>query len=159
MTTDYFQSEPDTGVIYGLFASDEPLHIRYVGQTTHAPERRLAEHLKKFGLPGRKRIWIDEVNARGAKVGIRVLGRYNISELYEAEGVWFAFWNCFCDLTNSPGDKARRWKSIQCGIEAKKGMELERKQRLDLIWSALSRQIEGTPKETWLRLAEAISHK
>jgi hypothetical protein len=56
--------------IYGLAASDEPHHVRYVGQTTMPLGRRLSAHLSlaRSGRRSHKDAWIRAVLARGRRV-------------------------------------------------------------------------------------------
>lgn len=87
-----------TGLVYGLFASDEPLNIRYVGQTTNGAENRLRSHLCRSGRRTIQGRWFESVEARGAKIGMRILGEYPSDQLNAAEIQWCRFWSFFCDL-------------------------------------------------------------
>jgi len=87
------------GVVYGLFASDEPLQIRYVGQTTRKLKERLRTHRLRGSWEIRK--WTKLAAARGAAVNARVLGEYPAHLLATAEQKWISFWSTYCDLLNS----------------------------------------------------------
>lgn len=94
------------GSVYGLVASDEPLQIRYVGETEDS-KRRLGQYLNpNTGISRRLRSWIDDVIKRGARVEMVILGRYPVFELGSAEQKWIAFWDRYCDLLNY---HFRRW--------------------------------------------------
>jgi hypothetical protein len=99
---DITYQEPTDGCVYGLVASDEPLQIRYVGQTITPPETRLRGRFSKSGCRKFSKCsqWIKEVQARGCVVRMRILGRYALAELNTAERQWIAFWARYCDLTN-----------------------------------------------------------
>lgn len=101
MTTDIFLSKQTSGIIYGLFASDEPLQIRYVGQTKYDAAFRLRQHFHSTSETYKNlRSWFDEVKARGAEIGMRVLGEYPKEFLTMSEYKWIDFWSRFCPLLN-----------------------------------------------------------
>ena len=100
MSTDIFYEPVTEGIAYGLFASDEPLQIRYVGQTYLPPFMRLRAHLMPQNKNAKVREWAKAVQARGGRVGMRILGRYPIAELSSAERKWIVFWRQYCDLYN-----------------------------------------------------------
>lgn len=98
-------------VCYALLASDEPLHVRYVGLTNQPLIVRLASHLAgKQARYAAKQAWFGEVTARGAKVVMRVLSRHETrAEAGQAENQWWDFWNEYCSLLNPrPHAKGKR---------------------------------------------------
>lgn len=63
-------------VVYGLFASDRPNVIRYVGQTIGTAARRRKRHVEAAHSAGTKypvHHWIGSVEARGARVEVVTL--------------------------------------------------------------------------------------
>ncbi len=93
-----------TGAIYGLYSSAEPLQIRYVGRTVNSLDTRLGDHLSKSRRPTNRFPvcdWIRLEYAKGNRVRIRELGRYNVGfDLSRAEKAWIRFWSAFCDSVN-----------------------------------------------------------
>jgi len=104
---DIFYEPPTHGIVYGLFASDEPLQIRYVGKTTRSPESRLWAHCSSYDSR-RVRAWVELVATRRAKVGLRVFGEYPLCELVYAERKWISFWLSYCELNNTQQHPERR---------------------------------------------------
>ena len=92
--------------VYGLFASDEPLQIRYVGITTQDTRTRLRGHhlelKRRFPRKNhRKSDWIQSVLDRGAEVNIRLLSSHDDDDsMFKAEAAWMNFWAQYCDLLN-----------------------------------------------------------
>jgi hypothetical protein len=96
------------GLVYALFASDEPLQIRYIGATMY-PQRRIREHIGSYCKSSKfVRDWIEEVRVRGAEVQVKVLGKYSVQELNSAEYKWIQFWKQYCYLLNC--DFMEGWK-------------------------------------------------
>jgi hypothetical protein len=101
MDPDIFISLSPRGYVYGLFSTAAPLQMRYVGRTEGEPITRLKCHHSPHANPAVRK-WIQEEQASGARVGMRVLGRYKIAELPTAEREWIQFWRAYCGLLNSP---------------------------------------------------------
>lgn len=97
---DLFLPKHPKGIVYGLFASDEPLQIRYVGQTIHPAITRLKSHIYGWKLNQPFKNWIKAVLNREAQIGLRVLGRYPVAELIKNERKWIDFWGNYCELFN-----------------------------------------------------------
>jgi len=91
----------NTGFVYGLLASDEPLQIRYVGQTFVSPIERLRSHLSPSGRKYKHGIWFREVENRGAQIVMRLLGEYPLNTLSSAERAWAVFWHEYCGLVSA----------------------------------------------------------
>lgn len=101
MNIDIFLSRETTGFVYGLFASDEPLQIRYVGQTKYAPSFRLRQHfIPTNQIHHNLKPWFTEVKERGAEIGMRIFGEYPKEFLTVAEYRWISFWSACCYLFN-----------------------------------------------------------
>ena len=83
---DIFYTPSDYGYVYGLFASDKPLELRYIGQTRYEPVVRLRSHLTSN--KGLLRAWIEDVHQRNATVGMRVLETCLLEMLSMNERKW-----------------------------------------------------------------------
>jgi hypothetical protein len=99
MSADIFYTKPTKGIIYGLFSTDQPTQLRYIGQTLQAPVTRLAGH---HGRPQSKKMveWTKLVSESGHQIGMRILGTYPKKVLNKAELKWIRFWDQYCDLLN-----------------------------------------------------------
>lgn len=97
--------------VYGLFASDEPVSVRYIGHTTKTLPVRLrghwsdVKHMHDNRRIGRrdhsKSLWMMQVQARGAEVLIRLLSLHgSVAEAKNAEFRWFLFWSNYLQLLN-----------------------------------------------------------
>lgn len=62
--------------VYGLYSSDDPTAIRYIGRTKSALRQRLAQHRTQDGLSPKCR-WIAKVRARNACVQIWEIEKFN----------------------------------------------------------------------------------
>lgn len=87
---DIYYEPSGNGFIYGLFASDEPERIVYIGRTIHEPIVRLRSHLgRKKGKFNRALArWIEATQANGSRVGMRIIEECPLSSLSERERHW-----------------------------------------------------------------------
>lgn len=92
--------------VYGLF-DPETKHLRYVGQTIHALERRLKRHIKEAqkGLKTHKCCWIRSLLTENKTPEIALLEDFpndvSKQELDDAEIYWIEqFKSLGCELTN-----------------------------------------------------------
>ena len=110
---DIFIDEIDKGVVYGLFDNNEPLQIRYVGSTTVSPVERLKGHLNGKSKNNKKlKDWFTEVKLAGSKIGMRILGKYSVETLLEAEQSWIKLWELYCDNFNTDSETLKRNKKF-----------------------------------------------
>ncbi len=110
---DIFIEDDNVGVVYGLFDKNEPLQIRYVGSTTVTPLERLKGHLNGKSKNNKElKSWFTEVKLSGSKIGMRILGKYSIELLSEAEHSWIKFWELYCDNFNSDSKTLKRNKKF-----------------------------------------------
>lgn len=117
----------EVGYIYGLYSSENPELIRYIGYT-YNPDKRMKEHIKesKYMLY-RKHNWIQGVLKDGFTIGMNILRcvPYNSIGVFETE-VILLYKSFGADLVNgnnggigggkSPSKETRRKIS-----ESKKG--------------------------------------
>jgi len=84
-------------LVYGLYASNDPQTIRYVGQTQRTKEQRLKQHLKvalrsdRISIKDRKQSrvegWIVSVTRQGHEVLIRVLDSHATWDVSEVQWI------------------------------------------------------------------------
>jgi hypothetical protein len=102
MIPDIFLPAVETFVVYGLFDRQEPLQLRYIGQTILMPYERLKQHARgNDPFNPRKTQWIKEIGR--SRLGMRVQEVYPIAPLSQrkiAETKWINFWKNYCDLLN-----------------------------------------------------------
>lgn len=100
--------------VYALYATDEPELVRYVGATKRKLAHRLRAHLTHYCNP-LKRKWFREVQARGAKVAIRLLSAHEDPfAASKAEQEWANFWSGRSALLN--GNKSWYPNKAKLGV-------------------------------------------
>ncbi len=124
--------------VYGLFSTQEPKHIRYVGQTIRSVDRRMKVHVYEAKKQKKRRPvldWIRSVEKRGFEIGVVELNKkakWNTSEEYyiaklRKDG------NKLLNLTDG-GEGTLGWKPSQ------KWRKNVSKRNTGIIWSEESKK-------------------
>jgi group I intron endonuclease len=90
-------------IIYGLFSSESPSNIRYIGKATNIKDR-LRRHLSKYSLKNDtyKNRWIKSEINKGNKIEIAIIEEVSESNWEKAEIFWISeFRKLGYNLTNS----------------------------------------------------------
>lgn len=84
--------------IYALYDSEEPLQVRYVGQTSNDLGHRRSGHIQR-PVNAKMREWIKMVGRK--RIKIKELSEHETpEEALQAETKWIDFWSLYCDLLN-----------------------------------------------------------
>jgi len=93
------KNSKDKVIIYGLFNTNNPSIIKYVGKTIQNPKKRINDHISQSKkLLTTKDEWIQGVILNGGNINYEILEEVSKKDWYEKEKYWISK---FSGLTNT----------------------------------------------------------
>ncbi len=121
----FLEADCGRGIVYGLFAEDEPSIIRYVGQTKYEPIIRLRSHHCEKSKNTALRDWVQSSRGAGIRIGMRILGYYPIDLLTSAETAWVAHYIKIGPLFNWQGASVKQMVAANSSSSALRYLSAE----------------------------------